>query len=234
MLKSLQMIQCDILNLLYPNLCAACKSYLAIGEKIICISCEFKLPQTNYHLNKENPIMKKFWGRLSLLHAASYYQFLKTGKVQRLMHELKYRNNTNVGERIGELYAYQLKQDEVIFASADLIIPIPLHYKKLRKRGYNQSDYFAKGLAENLKIPWSNELVERTVNTDSQTGKDRMQRWENVEQIFKAIETDTFTDKHVILVDDVVTTGSTLEACAQSMIKQWKCEVSILTIASAV
>ena len=234
MLKSFRMIQGDLLNLLYPNLCAACNSYLSEKEKVICISCELKLPHTNYHLNKENPIMKKFWGRLPLIHAASFYLFLKTGRVQQLMHQLKYRRNTAVGERVGQLYAHQLSHDNVLFAQADLIIPIPLHYKKLRQRGYNQSDYFAKGLAENMNIPWTNELIERVVNTDSQTGKNRVQRWENVENIFKLKELDAFVDKHIILVDDVVTTGSTLEACARKMIEVWQCNVSILTIASAI
>jgi ComF family protein len=234
MYQSAKMIQKDILNLLYPNLCAACNAYLSENEQVICISCELRLPLTHYHLSQENPIMKKFWGRLPLLHAASFYLFLKTGRVQQLMHQLKYRNNTMVGERVGQLYAQQLLNDEVVFTQADLIIPIPLHYKKLRQRGYNQSDYFAKGLSEKLKIPWSNLLLEKVVNTDSQTGKNRIQRGENVENVFKVKESNAFIDKHVVLVDDVVTTGSTLEACAYTIINKWQCKLSVLTIASAI
>jgi len=234
MIQSLKMMKDDVLNLLYPNLCAACNHALMAHEKIICMVCELRMPYTNYHLNMENPIMNKFRGRLPLLHAASYYQFVKTGRVQQLMHQLKYRNNTTLGEYVGQLYANQLMHDDAVFLNADLIIPIPLHIKKLRKRGYNQSDYFAKGLAEKLGVSWSNELVERVVNTDSQTGKNRFQRWENVSTIFKTKPNTNYQDKHVVLVDDVVTTGSTLEACARTIMTSWNCNLSILTMASAV
>ena len=234
MLSVLKVISDDLLSLLYPKLCAACNHSLADHEQIICLSCELKLPYTNYHLNPENPIMQRFWGRLPLLHAASYYQFMKAGNVQNLLHQLKYRKHTEVGERIGQLYAQKLLLDESAFSQANLIIPIPLHLKKLRIRGYNQCDFFAKGLSKCLKIPWSNQMVERTIHTASQTGKNRSERWDNVENIFKAKASTDYEGKHIILVDDVVTTGSTLEACALTLMKSWGCNVSILTIASAI
>lgn len=177
---------------------------------------------------------KKFWGRIPVLQAASYLYFQKDGRVQHLLHELKYRGKTEVGEFIGAMYGTVLKESDNLFNKADLIIPVPLHIEKLRKRGYNQSDYFAKGLSKSLDIPWNNTLIQRNIFTETQTGKNRIERWENVDDIFEFKDEKQFKGKHLILVDDVITTGATIEACANALFNKIDCAISVLTIATAV
>jgi ComF family protein len=224
----------DLLSLFYPNLCCACGDAMQHSIGIICVECQLHLPQTDFHTDENNAMIKKFWGRIPVVHAASYLYFQKDSRVQNLLHELKYKGRTDVGETLGVFYGSILKDSDTVFKKADVILPVPLHYKKLRKRGYNQSDFFAKGLSKSMNIAWSDSLLQRNIFTETQTGKNRIERWENVEDIFELKNKENFEGKHIILVDDVVTTGATLEACANALYSKVDCAISILTIASAV
>lgn len=221
----------DFINLIFPRLCCACSNALLKHEKIICVACQFKLPKTNFHLDKQNKLNKIFWGRVEVENIGAYYFFNKGNKVQNLLHQLKYKGVKEIGQKIGELYGYDLLntpfKDDV-----DIIIPVPLHQKKLKIRGYNQSEWFAKGLSETLDLPMETDVLFRKVNSQTQTKKSRFNRWENVSDIFGIKNADKIKDKHVLLVDDVLTTGSTIEACIK-ILKEKDCKVSVLTIACA-
>lgn len=224
----------DVVNLFYPILCYGCgRTSLKKENNVICIYCQSRLPFTNFHRDPENAVARNFWGRVPILHAASYCFFRKGSHIQQLMFLLKYQGKTVIAERIGMMYAEQLKQDGAAFLDADIILPVPLHYKKKQSRGYNQSDFFALGLSDRLNIPWSDDTLIRKVETSSQTKKGRIERWENVSEIFSIKDASALENKHIILVDDVVTTGATLEACAQVLIDKANARISVLTIASA-
>lgn len=221
----------DFINLLYPQPCLACGTILTTTEESICTSCIINLPKTNYHLHNENPLNKIFWGRVSIEMVAAYYFFNKGNKVQNLLHQLKYKGAKNVGEKIGLLYGYELLESNN-FKDVDFIVPVPLHPKKLKKRGYNQSESFANGLAQSLKKEVVTNLLLRTVNSETQTKKSRFNRWENVATIFTISNASAIEGKHVLLVDDVITTGATIEGCAQ-LLTQNNATVSVVTIACA-
>lgn len=229
----LKTVQDDLLSLFYPNLCCACGTSVHKQDQLICVECQVKLPQTNFHLDPTNSMIKKFWGRIPVMQAASFYYFQKEGRVQHLLHELKYHGRTEVGEYVGALYGSILHDTDSLFSKADIILPVPLHRQKRKERGYNQTDYFAMGLAKSMQMDWQDSLLVRTSFTETQTGKNRIERWENVDDIFQLTTPDKIEGKHVILVDDVVTTGATLEACANALFSKVNCAVSILTIATA-
>ena len=222
----------DFLNLIYPKTCAACGYSLKKQEEIICLKCQYNLPKTNHHEEEENPIAKKFWGRVPLENAASFYYFGKKGRVQQLIHHLKYGGWPEVGLKIGQMYGVDLSKHER-FQDIKLVLPIPLHPQKKAKRGYNQRDFFAEGLAKSMKIEWSADAVIRKVFTESQTKKDRFERWENVESIFGVAKPELLENKHILLVDDVITTGSTIEACANEILKVKNVRLSVVSIATA-
>ncbi|MBL4594854.1 MAG: ComF family protein [Flavobacteriales bacterium] len=220
----------DFFNLIFPKLCCACNNTLLKNENIICISCIVNLPKTNFHLDKENPVNKVFWGRVQIEMAASFYSFSKKSKVQNLLHHLKYKGVKEVGSIVGKLFGYDLKESKY-FQGIDFIVPIPLHKNKLKKRGYNQSEWIAKGVSEAMDVPMNFGALYRKVDSQTQTKKGRYKRWENVGDIFGVLNND-LDDKNILLIDDVVTTGATIEACAQILIKQ-NCKVFVATIAYA-
>lgn len=220
----------DFLNLIFPKLCCACNQALLKNEKIICTSCVVSLPKTNFHKDLENPVNKIFWGRVPIEMATSFYLFSKEGKVQHLLHQLKYKGIKEVGSVIGKLFGQDLKQSNY-FKDLHYIIPVPLHKKKLKKRGYNQSEWIAKGLSEAMEIPINLDTLYRKVDSKTQTKKSRYKRWENVGEIFDVAD-GKLDNKSVLLVDDVLTTGATIEACAQVLI-QHGCKVYVATIAYA-
>jgi len=222
----------DLLWLVYPELCVACEKPLNTGEKCLCTSCRFRLPKTNFHLDAGNPVVKHFWGRVRIEAAASYFLFTKGEKVQHLIHLLKYKKRKDIGVFIGDIYGYDLKKSET-FASVDVIIPVPLHPDKLRRRGYNQSECFAEGLSHSLKVSFDTTTLKRNTATETQTRKHRYERFENVDKVFSVTDPGQVKGKHVLLVDDVITTGSTLVACAEALLEQPGTRVSIATIAYA-
>lgn len=222
----------DFVALLYPNHCEACEQPLGKGEDILCLFCQYELPQTDYHKEKDNPVEKLFWGRVEIQRAAGLYFFHGKTKVQNLLHKIKYRDRKEIAHKLGRVYGDLLKESDFI-SDTSLIVPVPLHEKKKRKRGYNQSDFFAMGLSESLGIPWSDKILRRNIYTETQTGKTRFERWGNVGEVFELRSPEKIQNKHVLLVDDVITTGATLEACAHSLLQADGAKVSIATIAVA-
>ncbi|MFT4643788.1 MAG: ComF family protein [Planctomycetota bacterium] len=224
----------NFVNLVYPNYCVLCQSNLHQNEATICTICEVKLPYTNYHKSIDNPIEKKLWGRVPIQKASSLLFFEKGLEVQQLISNLKYKNREDIGAKLAEIYARHLIRDQSEFLKVDLLIPIPLHYKKQKRRGYNQCDSFTITLSEQLNIPFDLKSIERKVDTISQTGKSRIKRWENVSEIFKVTNLDKLKNKHILLIDDVMTTGATLEALANKILAIEGTQVSVLVMASAV
>lgn len=221
------------LSLIYPHLCAACgKETPPRDEDLFCINCAYHLPKTDFHNLKENAFTDRFWGRLPLEAASALFYFSKSGRVQYLIHELKYRGKRNVGVKCGEMLG-QLLIESPNFKDIDMIIPVPLHPRRKQSRGYNQSDAFAEGLARKLKIPWSSEILIRVEMTETQTHKSRSQRFQNVSNAFVLTQAEKMKGKHVLLVDDVLTTGATLEACGLELLKSEGLKLSLASIAFA-
>lgn len=224
----------DLLALVYPDFCYACSETLSHGENMVCTSCRIKLPYTNYHLlpEKDNPLANRFYGRIQIENALSYLTYMRAGRVQNLLHNLKYRNVPEIGELLGKWYGSEL-QKSGFQNKFDLIVPVPLYHRKLKKRGYNQSDKFAKGLSESLEIPWNNQVLKRIAESSTQTKKSRFARWENVDKIFQVTKPEEIKEKRILLVDDVLTTGATLEACGQELLANGCTNLSVATIAAA-
>lgn len=222
----------DIIGLLFPELCNACGTHLYYGEKEICTKCLYDLPYTDYHLYTDNPVAKQLWGRLPCNAAMAMLYFRKGTKVQNLMHSLKYKGQTEVGVRLGNLLGEKLKLSAQ-YNDIDLIIPVPLHPKKEKIRGYNQSEFIAKGIAEVLDIPMSTTHLLRDKSTDSQTKKSRYVRYENMQSVFNVHHAKQIGNLHVLLVDDVITTGATLEACGNALLTIGIKKLSIAAIAFA-
>jgi ComF family protein len=220
----------EILDLLYPRTCCSCGVALLRSEQVICLECINTLPKSNWHREIENPMVKLFWGRLPLFSAATYYLFRKGGHVQRILHQLKYKSMPEIGVRIGMLYAEDLCESKY-FNSADYIIPVPLHPLKLKHRGYNQAACFGEGLSQVMHANLNNDILIRTENTETQTKKTRYARWENVSDVFTVQNPALIENKHILLVDDVITTGSTIEACARTLLNSGVSKLSIASIA---
>ncbi len=222
----------DFISLIFPNVCVSCGKSLYKNESCICTYCAYHLPKTNFHLNHDNPVSKIFWGRVSIFSAAAFYGFNKGGKVQHLIHQLKYKGQKDIGYTLGKLYGYELKYCDD-FNTVNTVIPVPLHPKKKKKRGYNQSDSFAEGLAESMDAAADLKTLFRAFESETQTKKSRFNRWKNVESIFQLQNSETLKNKHILLVDDVITTGATLEACAHTLLQVPGVKVSIAAIAYA-
>ncbi len=202
------------------------------AEKHICIGCRLQLPETNFHLETENKVEKTFWGRIPVERAFAFLYFNKAGLTQQLLHQLKYKGNQDLADFLGVIYGQRLVKT-VENHKIDAIVAVPLHYTKLRKRGYNQSLAFANGLSKSLHIDNFSATVVRNKATETQTKKSRLERWQNVESIFTVLEPERLKNKHLLLVDDVITTGATIESCARAIQKQSGCLVSIASIAYA-
>jgi ComF family protein len=190
-----------------------------------------EMPRTNYHLEKANPFYNKFKGRIPAQHVMALFKFVKSSRVQKLLHRLKYQNQPEIGVTLGRLYGqYLLLAD--FEKEFDLIIPVPLHVMKKRKRGYNQSDEFGKGLSEVLGMPCSDKILQRKYETETQTRKTKLKRWINVSEVFEVTDPKQIKGLRILLVDDVVTTGATLEACGQVLLDAGCKEISIACIAA--
>ena len=222
----------DFFSLFFPNTCLICGKALARGEEYICLGCYQGLPKNGNSLGEDQALRKRFFGRLAVQNAYAYLKFLKQGAVQQLMHAIKYDHQPELAERLGWSFGRDLLKmglDQKI----DIILPIPLHPSKQRRRGYNQSDYLAKGLSEGLEVTWSDKVLARKTNSSTQTRKNRMQRWENVKNIFEVIAPRLVKEKRVLLVDDIITTGATLESCGHALLKAGCAEISIAALAVA-
>jgi ComF family protein len=225
----------DLLSLLFPESCYACDGAMARGEKYICTTCNVKLPYTDYHLHgatELNPLQRRFWGKVQVRYAFAYLLFTSKGRVQRMLHKLKYKEAKELGEHLGFRYG-SLLLDHQYAEQFDLVVPVPLHKYKLRRRGYNQSECFAKGISDSMRLPLKPDALIRVSDTGSQTRKNRLDRWQNVEQVFQVKQAEYITGKRILLVDDVMTTGATLEACTVSLLAAGAIQVSVVTIAAA-
>ena len=222
----------DLINIFFPPVCVSCGEVLNHHDHFVCIKCLIHLPRTNFHLDEKNKVAQAFWGRVKIEKATSYFFFNKGSDYQRLIHDLKYHGNYELGVYLAKSYAQEIIRSG-FFRSIDCIVPVPLHRKKLKKRGYNQCLAIAEGMAEVTNMPFLNHNLIRTEYNETQTHKGRYDRWENVELIFSVLQPQAFEGKHVLLVDDVVTTGATLEACAQQILQSENSKVSILTLAYA-
>lgn len=206
----------DFLHLLYPHNCAGCGSDLLENDQEICMHCFANLPETNFALYAGNPIEKIFYGRLQIELATAGYYFNKKSALQRLIHQLKYKGNKEVGRQLGKWLGLQLQKSNR-FANVQALVPLPLYPDKEKRRGYNQSTVICEGIADVMELPVLTDVVSRKRYTDTQTKKGRSDRWTNVDNSFAIGNTDLLTNKHVLLVDDVITTGATLEACGTAL-----------------
>ncbi|NDV93787.1 ComF family protein [Dysgonomonas sp. 521] len=222
----------DFLSLFFPDLCVVCHERLSEGEQHICTGCLLLLPKTNYHRQPDNRLEQFFAGRIPFLRAATFAYFVKGGSIQSIIHELKYRQNPQIGNFIGELCGENIKDSDFI-SSVDLLVPVPLHPKRQKERGYNQSLEICKGISAITGIPIDSETLIRKINNPSQTKNARFDRWKNVEDIFQITDDEIFKDKHILLVDDVITTGSTLESCTKEILKCTDSKVSIYAVGTA-
>ena len=222
----------DFVNLIFPNQCRACGNNLMRGEDIICTFCNYHLPKTNFHFVDENPVIKHFWGKVHVSHATAYYYFHKGEKVQSLIHALKYRGEKEIGVKIGQWCGHDLKAVPE-YGCCDFIVPVPLHKRRLRSRGYNQAEMFGEGLSSALGIKLLTQTLMRKVATETQTKKHRYNRFENMKDVFEIVNASDFINKTFLLVDDVITTGSTLASCAEELLKIPGVKVNIAAMAYA-
>lgn len=220
----------DFISLIFPELCQACAKSLYRNEEIICADCLYHLPYTNFHQQAENAVAQQFWGRVPVEAASAMLYFTKASRVQNLMHQLKYKNKPEVGVYLGRLAGKRLLENP-IFAAADMIIPVPLHQQKQLKRGYNQSLSFAEGLSEKMLLPVENQNLLKITGTESQTKKSRISRYENMKEVFWVKNPEKLVGKHILLVDDILTTGATLEACCTVLLQTPDVKISIAAIA---
>jgi len=231
-MKVLRRYLADFVALLFPQLCPACGEPLMANEDMLCTECRYSLPQTDFHQHPDNIVAQQFWGKMQLQGAYSLYYFSKGGKVQNLMHHFKYKGMQRIGNVLGNIAGSQLAENKS-FASAEVIIPVPLHKNRLKERGYNQSACFAQGIAEKLNIPVEENNLIRPKATETQTHRSRFARYENMKDVFTIANPEQLAGKHILLVDDVVTTGSTLEACGAELLKIPGLKLSVATIAYA-
>lgn len=227
---SVQNIFEDFSRLLFPHFCASCGTDLKDRHNILCYRCQLELPKTNFFALANNPVEKSFYGRLNLSAAGASFYFTKDSLMQYLLSELKYKQNISVGYYLGRLMGYELKNTER-FNSVDLLIPMPLHPKKQKTRGYNQASIICKGIQSIWNKPIVENAVVRNVFSTSQTLQDRVHRWENMQGIFLVKNKDQIAEKHLLLVDDVTTTGASLEALGQVLEAEKNIRLSVATAA---
>jgi ComF family protein len=221
----------DLSGLFFPDSCAACGDLLHRNEQVLCFRCLAALPLTGFHRDPENEVARLFWGRIPLEQATSFMFFSKDSRYRRIVHELKYRGRPEAGTLLGRLFGHTLQGTG--FATADLIHPVPLHPARFRFRGYNQSALIARGMSEAMGIPMAGELITRRVDSRTQTRRHRYERWENVRHIFCCEQPEQLKNRHILLVDDVITTGATLEACAACIADVEGIRISIASLAYA-
>ena len=222
----------DLLMFLFPVNCLICNKKLPSRSDVLCLTCEFKMPRTGYLDTKDNPVSQLFWGRVSVETGTSLLKFEKGSVYQTILHDLKYRGNRKAGKYLGRLLGQEIK--ETCFINCDHIIPVPIHPRRLRKRGYNQSEIIAQGVSEVLGIPVLSTLLRRIHHHQSQTTMGRLERFENVRKNFRLSNKPTdLNGKKCLLIDDVVTTGATLEACSKVLLNHFDCQVYIATVSCA-
>jgi ComF family protein len=223
----------DFISLLFPRLCYGCGNHLLRNENLICTECYVVIPRTNFHIENENPVAQLFWGRCMIEKAAAFSFFNKGSRIRNLIHNLKYKGIKELGYELGRIYGLSLKSSGFT-VNIDLIIPVPLHPSKKRNRGFNQSELISTGIADATGLPVNINSLARSKVSATQTRRSRFERWTNVEGIFRVTDPDILKDRHILLVDDVITTGSTIESCANELLKVEGVKVSVVALAFAV
>ena len=221
-----------IVDLLFPKVCYACLNLLNDNEETICVDCRHDLPITNFHFDNDDSVAKVLYGRAKIENGTALFRFEKKGLVQQLIHGLKYKGYETIGYSLGNWLGGELK-DLDGYKSVDIVIPVPLHKNKLKKRGYNQVAKFGQQIAVALNARYEDNVLVKITNTTSQTTKNRLTRWNNTDELFTMKNADTIENKHVLLVDDLITTGATLEACISVLSKAKNVKISIATMAIA-
>ena len=232
MFRFIQLLISSFSDQLFPALCLGCSQSLESNESFLCIPCRIALPETGQHREPYNhDLLNKFAGKVPVKFIASFLYFKKGGVVQKLIHQIKYKRRKEVARELANWYGNQLRIECKHIGIIDLIIAVPLHKDRFKQRGYNQSEWIADGLAEALQIPTYNNILFRTSFAESQTHKNRLERWENVMSVFSVENSELIRGKNVMLVDDVLTTGATLESCARELLKSDCKSISVLTLA---
>ena len=229
MLKSLLS---DFLHLIYPHNCEGCGSDTLNQDSFLCAKCLYQLPHTGFIEKADNPLERKLYGRLNVQHAGAGFYFSKDGLLQHLVAQLKYKNNKEMGLYLGKLLGYQL-MDCKRFDDVEILIPLPLNRKKENKRGYNQSEMICQGIASVWKRPIVTDAISRVINTATQTKKNRSDRWENVDGVFAVTNPEKLKGKHIALLDDIITTGASIDACGNELLKVSGVKLSIISVGYA-
>lgn len=223
----------SLLHLFYPKRCSACDNELLSSEEVVCTSCRLEIPETHFHVYNDDSVQKVFYGRIKLENATALFFFEKKGPIQQMLHNLKYRGQKEISTYLGNWLGPQLAAIDN-YTDIDTIIPVPMHPKKMRTRGYNQVEGFGKALAQHLHCDYEDQVLTKTTNTKTQVFKNRFLRSEKVLEAFDVVDTKSLSEKHILLVDDIITTGATLEACALALHKIPNIKLSIATMAIAV
>jgi ComF family protein len=223
----------DFSHIFFPHICTGCGTDVLNYGSALCIRCIDQLPLTNFHLHANNPVEKYFWGRIPVTNATAFCHFTKESLIQHLLHELKYKGNKDIGKFLGRMMGHALRVSNR-FNDIDALIPLPLFAAREKKRGYNQATVLCDGMAEIMKLPVLKDAAVRLSATETQTHKTRVERWQNMEGRFQLTNEVVISNKHILLVDDIVTTGATLEACGQELLKAENIRLSIATLAYTV
>lgn len=219
-----------LINLFFPKVCYACLTLLNDNEDTICVSCRHDLPVTNFHFDNDQSIKKVLYGRANIENGTALFRFEKQGLVQKLIHGLKYKGYEHIGFALGNWLGGELKE-VAVYQNIDVVIPVPLHKNKLHKRGYNQVTKFGQQIALALNAVYADNVLVKITNTKSQTKKTRLARWKDSNELFALKNMDTIENKHILLVDDIITTGATIEACALVLNQANNIKISVATMA---
>ncbi|WP_339915952.1 ComF family protein [Yeosuana marina] len=222
----------SIVNVFFPKVCYACHDLLGDNEQDICTHCRNSLPVTDFHFNDDDTVLKVFYGRVKVINATALLRFEKKGIVQQLIHSLKYKGQEQIGVFLGDWLGGELKTVKA-YEDIDLVIPVPLHTKKLKKRGYNQVAKFAQHIALALNVPYKDDVLLKVTNTESQVLKKRLARWNDANELFTLKNKHTIANKHILLVDDLITTGATMEACITVLNRADNIKISVASMAIA-
>ncbi len=226
------MILQGLFNLFFPRCCVCCGNDIGSSEEPVCLSCQNKLPYTDFSENPNNDLEQLFVGRIPLQAGTALFYFRKEGKVQQLIHHLKYKKRQEIGNFAGKLICGKIVESQR-FSTVDVIIPVPLHPEKQQKRGYNQLSLFGETLSKKIGVPYVDNILKRVVNNVSQTKRKKITRWENVADVFFAEPSDCLKGAHILLIDDVITSGATLESCYLVLKNRGIAKISIASIAFA-